>query len=423
MRITSETHSFIKLIFVVIALTFVSCSQKQEVVNVGVLHSLSGTMAISEVPVVNATILAINEINANGGVLGKKINPIIVDGKSNDVVFQNQSKDLIVNKKVDIIFGCWTSSSRKRVIPIIEKNKKLLFYPVQFEGIESSKNVFYLGQSPSQQVMPSILWSYKNIGKKFFLASSDYVYPRVTNKLIKDHLKSLGAELVGEHYIPLGEDNLSNLVSKISKVKPDIIINTINGDSNLYFYKELFDKKIKTPSLSFSLSEVETMFLNSKHVEGHYFAQSYFNEIKNKQNIEFSKNYRKKHGKHARINAAMVLAYTGVYLWAQAVTKAKSFSPLLLKQELKGESIKSPLGQVMFDRQNNYLWQPSYIGRANSEGQLEIISGNSRNIKARVFPMYHTKIYWHNYLSELYSEWDGSWSAPTKSGGNIENQK
>ena len=243
-----------------------------DTIKVGILHSLSGTMAISEVSVKDAEMLAIEEINAAGGVLGKKIEPIIEDGASNWPNFAEKAKKLLQKDKVATVFGGWTSASRKAMLPVFEENNGLLWYPVQYEGMEASPNIFYSGAAPNQQIVPAVEWLLQNKGKKFFLLGSDYVFPRTANKIIKAQLKAQGGETIAEEYTPLGHTDYSTIINKIKASKPDVVFNTLNGDSNVAFFKQLKDAGITSKdltTLSVSVAEEEIRGIGAANMQGH----------------------------------------------------------------------------------------------------------------------------------------------------------
>lgn len=272
-----------------------------QVIKVGILHSLSGTMAISEKSVVNSTLLAIEEINSQGGVLGKKIQPIIVDGKSNWVTFAQEAERLINKEKVVTVFGCWTSASRKTVKPVFEKYNHLLIYPVQYEGLEESPNIVYTGAAPNQQIIPAVKWSFDNLGKRFFLVGSDYVFPRTANEIIKDQVTALRGEILGEEYILLGSADVEGVVKKISETQPDVILNTINGDTNIAFFKALRKAGItpeQIPTISFSIAEEELRSLPKEDVVGDYAVWNYFQSVDDADNQRFVKQFQKKYGQN-----------------------------------------------------------------------------------------------------------------------------
>jgi urea transport system substrate-binding protein len=262
-------------------------SSSGDTIKVGILHSLTGTMAGSEKEVVDATKMAIDEINSAGGLLGKKIEPVVADGRSDWPTFAREAERLITQEKVAVVFGCWTSASRKTVKPVFEKHNHLLFYPVQYEGLEQSKNIIYTGAAPNQQIIPAVKWAFDNVGKRMFLVGSDYVFPRTANEIIKEQVKSLKGEIAGEEYVLLGSNQVDAIVKKIVDTKPDVILNTINGDTNVAFFKALRAAGItpqKIPTMSFSLAEAELTAMGSKELAGDYASWNYFQAIDSKQN-------------------------------------------------------------------------------------------------------------------------------------------
>jgi len=389
-------------------------SERNTPVKVGILHSMTGTMAMSEKPVIDATLLAIEEINASGGVLGRKLQPIIVDGKSDWPSFANGAEQLINEKQVEVIFGAWTSASRKVIKPIIERHDHLLFYPVQYEGLESSPNIVYLGAVPNQQITPVVQWSVEQFGKRVFLMGSDYVFPRAAHVIIKAQLNALGAQVVGESYLPLGSHNVGKVIQKIDSSGADIIFNTINGDSNLAFFKQLSVKKIKTPVMSFSLSETELQEIEPRFMQGNYAAWSYFQSIETQENKEFVAKFKQKYGQDRSINDPMVAAYVGVHLWAKAASDAKSVKPTAVRLAIKGQSLNSPKGKVIVSSMNNHLWQPLRIAKIQENQQFKIIFHDAELIRPLPYPMYKSKQAWQKFLYQLYRKWEGSWSAPVQ---------
>lgn len=270
-----------------------------DTIKVGVLHSLSGTMAISEVSVKDSTIMAINEINAAGGVLGKQLEPIMEDGASEPTVFAEKAEKLIQQDEVAVVFGGWTSASRKAMLPVFEEHNSLLFYPVQYEGLESSPNIFYTGATTNQQIVPAVSWLLENRGTSFYLLGSDYVFPRTANQIIKMQLEAEGGTLVGEEYTPLGHTDYSTVISKIQQAAPDIIFNTLNGDSNVAFFKQLKDAGLTSDDvtvLSVSIAEEEIRGIGADVLEGHLAAWNYFQTTDTPENETFVNNYKAAYG-------------------------------------------------------------------------------------------------------------------------------
>jgi len=248
-------------------------------------------MSSSEKPVQEATLLAIEHINASGGLLGRKLEPVLMDGASDPDEFARQAERLTQQEGVKVLFGCWTSASRKSVLPVLRRNNALLFYPLQYEGIEQSPNVVYTGATLNQQLVPGVKWAFDNLGKRFFLVGSDYVYPRVSNLVAATQIKGLGGEVVGEEYIPMGSDDVESLVEKIAESKPDVILSTINGGSNQAFFKALRAKGIKStdiPTVSMSLTESLVQQMGVDDVVGDYSVKNYFADIDTEANKAFA---------------------------------------------------------------------------------------------------------------------------------------
>lgn len=353
-------------------------------VSVGVLQSLTGTMAISEITVKNAEMLAIEEINAAGGVLGKKINALVEDGASDPSTFAQKASKLIEDNGVATVFGGWTSASRKAMQPVFERTGNLLWYPVQFEGNECSPNIMYSGAQPNQQALPALKWAAEQGYKGYFLIGSDYVYPRTANLILKKHIEGQGMKVLGESYVPLGGTDFSGVIAKIQQAKPAIIINTLNGDSNVAFFKQMQAAGMspaKIPVMSFSIGEQEAKAMGTALVEGSYASWNYFQSLKLPANEKFIAAYRKKFGADAAITDPMVHGYLDVYAWKAAVEKAGSFEPeKVRKAAVTLGSFDTPMGPVSFAA-NQSLVQKAYIGKLKADGQFEIIADSGQAIQ------------------------------------------
>lgn len=356
-----------------------------DTVKVGILHSMSGTMAMSEMPVVEATQMAIDEINASGGVLGKKIEYVTEDGASDSAIFAEKAAKLLTKDRVATVFGCWTSASRKAALPIFEGNNGLLWYPVQYEGLESSHNIMYTAPCPNQQAIPAIEYIEKNIKPKngdkpkVFLVGSDYVYPRTTNTIIKAMEADYSFEIAGEEYIPLGHTDLSTVISKIKQADPDIIINTINGDSNVAFFKQYKDAGL-TPediqTMSFSCYEEDIRGMGAQYAEGHLFAWNYFQTVDSPENKEFVDKFKKLYGNEKVTGDPIENAYAGVYLWAAAYEKAGSFNveDVIKACESGGIEFDAPEGKVTIaSGDSHHTIQKVLVGKCNKDGQMDIV--------------------------------------------------
>ncbi|WP_408612539.1 urea ABC transporter substrate-binding protein [Caldicellulosiruptor naganoensis] len=358
--------------------------KSEETIKVGILHSLSGTMSISEVSLKDAELMAIEEINNNGGVLGKKLEPIVEDGASDWPTFAEKAKKLLQKDKVAVIFGCWTSASRKAVLPVVEENNGLLFYPVQYEGLESSPNIFYMGAAPNQQIVPAVKWLFDNGKKRFYLLGSDYVFPRTANKIIKAYLKYLGGVVVGEEYTPLGHTDYSSVINKIKAAKPDVVFNTLNGDSNVAFFKQLKDAGIdaKTlPVMSVSIAEEEIKGIGPEYLKGHLVAWNYFQSVDTPENKEFVEKYKKKYGEDRVTDDPIEAAYIGVYLWAKAVEKAGSTDVDKVREAAKGIEFNAPEGPVKIDGDNQHLYKTVRIGEILENGQIRELWKTNEPVK------------------------------------------
>jgi len=357
-----------------------------DTIKVGVLHSLSGTMAISEKSLVDATLLAIEEINAAGGVLGKKIEPIVEDGNSDWPTFAEKAKKLIEQDKVVVVFGCWTSASRKAVLPVFESKDHLLFYPVQYEGQECSKNIFYTGAAPNQQIEPSVDWLLKNKGKEFFLVGSDYVFPRTANTIIKAQLAASGGTVVGEDYLPLGNSEVTPIIAKIKQALPNggVIYNSLNGDSNVAFFKQMQGAGLtadKYPSMSVSIAEEEVKAIGPEFLKGHYAAWNYFMTVDNPANKKFVEAFKAKYGAERVTNDPMEAGYIAVNIWAQAVAKAGKADDLeAVRAAALGQEFDAPEGKVKMEN-SHHLSKYVRIGEVTADGQFKIVSATDKTVE------------------------------------------
>src|SRR5438552_216076 len=375
---------------------------QSKTVKVGVLHSLSGTMAISETVLKDTVLMAFEEINAKGGVLGKKLEPVVVDPASNWPLFAEKTKQLLTQDKVAVIFGCWTSVSRKSVPPGVEELNGLLFYPVQYEGEELSKNVFYTGAAPNQQAIPAVEYLMSKEGggaKRFVLLGTDYVYPRTTNKILRAYLKSKGVKEsdIDEKYTPFGHSDYQTIVADIKKFSAGgktAVVSTINGDSNVPFYKELGNQGLKAtdvPVVAFSVGEEELRGIDTKPLVGHLAAWNYFMSVKNPENEAFKKKWaayakaKKLPGADKPLtNDPMEATYIGIHMWKQAVEKAKSFDPDKVIGAMGGQSFKAPDGfTVKMDEKNHHLHKPVFIGEVKADGQFNVVWKTKGPIKAQ----------------------------------------
>jgi urea transport system substrate-binding protein len=380
-------------------------------IKVGILHSLSGTMAISEKSVVDAEQLAIKEINAAGGVLGKQIEAIVEDGASDWPTFAEKSKKLIDQDKVVAVFGCWTSASRKAVLPVYEEKKHMLWYPVQYEGQECSQNIFYTGAAPNQQIEPSVDWLLENKGKEFFLVGSDYVFPRTANTVIKAQLAAKGGTVVGEDYLPLGNTEVTAIITKIRAALPNggVIYNTLNGDSNVAFFKQLQGAGItadKYPVMSVSIAEEEVKAIGVEFLKDHYAAWNYFMTVDSPANKKFVDAFKKEYGNDRVTNDPMEAAYIAVYLWKAAVEKAGTADDLeKVRAAAYGVTFDAPGGKVTMNP-NHHISKIVRIGQIRADGLFEIVQATPQPV---------VPIPWNQFVAET-KGFACDWSDPAKGG-------
>lgn len=368
-----------------ILLTISGCSGNNKgSIKVGILHSLSGTMAISETAVRDSELLAIKELNKNGGVLGKKIKVIEEDGASDPATFSEKARKLLQDDKVVTVFGCWTSASRKAVKPVFEELFGLLWYPVQYEGMEASPNIMYMGASPNQQVVPAVDYCAENFGKRMFLIGSDYVFPRTANRIIKAQLSQLNAECVGEEYFPMGHIEFSELIEQIRKEKPDVIINSLNGDSNAQFFRQLKDAGFTSenlPVMSFSIAEEEVSSIGAEYLSGHLVAWNYYETTETPHNEKFVNEYKSEYGLNRVTGDPIEAGYIAVHMWAKACEKAGSFDVEAVRVASKGLSFTAPEGTVTIDGSNQHLYKQVRIGKINKNGLIDEIWSTPGAIK------------------------------------------
>ena len=374
-----------------------------DTIKVGILHSLSGTMAISETALKETALMTIDQINKSGGVMGKKLEAVVVDPASNWPLFAEKSRQLLSKDKVDVVFGCWTSVSRKSVLPVFKELNGLLFYPVQYEGEELEKNVFYTGAAPNQQAIPAVEYLMSKDGgsaKRWVLLGTDYVYPRTTNKILRAFLKSKGvAEAdIMEEYTPFGHSDYQTIIAKIKKFagegKKTAVVSTINGDSNVPFYKELGNAGLKAsdvPVVAFSVGEEELRGVDTKPLQGHLAAWNYFQSIKNPENTKFIAMYKDWAKKNKLPNAATVVTndpmeatYIGIHMWKQAVEKAKSTDVDKVIAAMGGQTFKAPSGFVAkMDEKNHHLHKPVFIGEVKGDGQFNVVWKTKGPVRAQ----------------------------------------
>lgn len=343
-------------------------------VYVGILHSLTGPMAISETALKDAALMAVDEINQQGGILGEEIIPLVEDCQSNPTIFAQKALSLITQGATSL-FGCWTSSSRKAVRAVVEQHNMLLWYPLQYEGLEQSPNIFYTGSCLNQQVEPSVRWLVDNHHRRFYLLGSDYIFPWTAHKLIKEKLAVLGGEVVAEQYVPLGHQSFDQIIHQIQQIQPDIVFSTLNGDSNLAFYRQFHRAGINAsdvPIMATSVTEEELQIIGEV-AKGHYACWSYFQTLDLPTNHEFVHNFQTRYGQHRVTSDPIEAAYSQLYLWKQSVESAQSFDTHCVRQAAYGQSFNAPGGPIRV-ADNHHSWKPCRIGQIITGGQFEQIN-------------------------------------------------
>jgi len=392
-------------------------------IKVGVLHSLSGTMAISETTLKDAMLMLIEEQNAKGGLLGKKLEAVVVDPASDWPLFAEKARELISASEVAAVFGCWTSVSRKSVLPVFKELNSVLFYPVQYEGEESERNVFYTGAAPNQQAIPAVDYLIEEEGvKRWVLAGTDYVYPRTTNKILEAYLKAKGvaAEDIMINYTPFGHSDWQTIVSDIksfgSAGKKTAVVSTVNGDANVPFYKELGNQGVKAsdiPVIAFSVGEEELAGFDTAPLVGHLAAWNYFQSVEAPENADFIKKWKTFVKDEKRVtNDPMEAHYIGFNMWVKAVEKAGTIDPDKVIEALPGISVPNLTGGTSTMLPNHHITKPVLIGEIQSDGQFEVVSKTDDLVPGDA---------WSDYLPEskpLKSDWVelkcGSYNTETK---------
>ena len=345
-------------------------------IKVGSLNSLSGTMAISEVTVRDAIKLAADEINAKGGVMGKQIQIVGEDGASDPAVFAQKAEKLIKDDCVAAVFGGWTSSSRKAMLPVFESNNSLLYYPVQYEGLESSKNIFYTGATTNQQIVPALDYLKEKGVKSLYLVGSDYVFPQTANRIIKAYAAANGIEIKGEDYTPLGSTDFSTIVNKVRASGAGAVFNTLNGDSNVAFFKEYTNAGLtpqKMPVVSVSIAEEEVKGIGAQNIEGQLTAWNYYQTLDNPVNKAFVAAFKDKFGQDRVTSDPMEAAYVSVYLWKNTVEKAKAFDTKSIQDSAGGVTFDAPEGLVTIDGENHHITKTARIGEIHPDGLIYTI--------------------------------------------------
>ena len=411
------------LLFLQLAFAVPTAAADEGTIKVGILHSLSGTMAISEAVLKDTVLMLIADQNEKGGLLGRKLEPVVVDPASDWDLFAEKARDLLTKEKVAVVFGCWTSASRKSVLPIFEELNGLLFYPVQYEGEESSRDIFYTGAAPNQQAIPAVRYLMSKEGgevRRWVLLGTDYIYPRVTNQILNAFLTAEGVSPadIMTIYTPFGHSDWREIVERIktfaSAGKKIAVISTINGDANTYFYKELAAQEVDAgaiPVMAFSIGERELLGVDPKPLVGHLAAWNYFQAVNSKENEAFIKMWADFKGQRDKItNDPMEATFIGFRMWAQAVAQAGTTDVNAVRQAMYGQQIKAPSGFEVVMNTNHHLSKPVMIGKINSSGTFDIIWQSINPVRADA---------WSKYLPDS-AKRTADWTFPWVCGGCTE---
>ncbi len=387
---------------------------------VGILHSQTGFMAISEKSMIDAEVLALEQINASGGLLGRPVEWVIADGASDPATFAKQAEKLIRDDKVCAVFGCWTSASRKSVLPVFESNDHLLVYPMAYEGLEQSPNIVYVGATANQQITPAVSWCHSKLGaRRYFLVGSDYIWPHCVNAIIADQLKGFGDDLVGEVYIPFGSVDVDAAVRAVVSTKPDVVLSSVVGDSAIAFAQKLRAAGIRpeqTPVLTFALGENELSAVSRDDFAGNYAAWNYFQSMDSPENAALVEAFKARFGKDRPFSDVMNAAYCGVMLWAQAVVENGRTDVRQVRYALRHQSLRAAEGVVAVDSETQHTWLPVSIGRIRKDGQFDIVWNSNTAVRPVPFPISRSREEWNAFIQNLYQQWGGKWAAPAKAG-------
>jgi urea transport system substrate-binding protein len=378
-------------------------------IRVGILHSKTGPLAISERSMIDAELMAIDEINGAGGLLGRRVEAVEADGRSDPQVFAQEARRLIEVDKVGVIFGCWTSLCRRSVKAVVESSNHLLFFPSNYEGMDITPSIVCTGPIPNQQVIPAVNWCLETLkARKFFLAGSQDVQSYSSNALIKDQLKAMGTQPVGEKYVALDGKGMPELIAAIKAAAPDVVLSTVIGDGNKPFYSQLAQVGLtpgKLPVVSFTIAEDELRDLPVKDMIGDYAAWSYFQSLDNPVNRGFVQRFKKYSGAERTTGDAIVAAYNAVRLWAQAVEEIGSDATAEVRKAISRQSSSAPEGIVSVDSENFHTWRPFYLGKVRGDGQFEVVWSLEKPVRPVPYPVLRSRAEWQAFVEKLYTTW------------------
>ncbi|MFO0890907.1 MAG: urea ABC transporter substrate-binding protein [Isosphaeraceae bacterium] len=378
-------------------------------IRVGILHSRTGPLAISEQAMADAELLAIEEINQAGGILGRRVEPVIADGRSDPKVFAQEARRLIEVEKVSVLFGCWTSLSRRAVKEVVESTGHLLFFPSNYEGMDIPSGVICTGPIPNQQVIPAVNWCYETLkARKFFLAGSKDIQAYSSNALVKDQLKAIGAQLVGEKYVELDGAGTAEMVASIKAAAPDVVLSTVVGEGNKPFYLQMAQAGLtpaRLPVVSFTIGENELRELPLKEMVGGYAAWSYFQSLEDPVNRAVVRRFKEKYGAERPTGDAIVAAYNAVHLWAKAVDEAETAVAAEVRKFAVRASLEAPEGVISVDADSLHTWRPFYIGRIRQDGQFDVAWSLDKPVRPVPFPALRSRLEWEAFVEKLYTTW------------------
>jgi urea transport system substrate-binding protein len=384
---------------------------------VGILHSETGPMAVSERPMIESEILALEEINAQGGLLGRPVRWVVADGASDWPTFAKQAERLIRDEGACAVFGCWTSASRKSVLPVFEKLDHLLVYPMAYEGMEQSPNLVYVGASANQQVVPAVQWCHEQLkARRFFLVGSNYIWPRCVNAIATDQVLGLGGEVVEEAYLAFGSVEVDVLVRRIAEARPDVILSSVVGDSAIAFARGMRAAGLDPstmPTVTFAVGENELQAMQPGDMAGDYAAWSYFQSIAGPRNREFVDAFRARYGTDRAVGDVNESAWMGVHMWAQAVREAGTTDVRQVRSAMRRQSMDAPEGVVAIDPESQHAWRTACIGRIRPDRQVDVVWTTGIPIRPVPFPATRTRAAWESFVDELQRGWGGRWTGPT----------
>jgi urea transport system substrate-binding protein len=396
---------------------------------VGILHSETGPMAVSERSMIDAEVLALEQINAAGGLLGRPVRWVIADGGSDWPTFAREATRLIHEEQVNVIFGCWTSASRKSVLPVVEAADHLLVYPMAYEGLETSPQVIYTGAAPNQQITPAVQWCHNKLNaRRFWLIGSDYIWPHCVNEIIKDQLAGLGAATLGEAYVPFGSTDLDAFVEEIAASKPDVVLCSVVGDSALAFFKSLRKAGIdpyEIPVVTFAVAEDELRHINHADMVGHYATWNYFQSIDSEQNRKFVAAFKNRFGADRVTSDVISASYNSVKLWANAVRETGNTDVQQVRNALRHQSLNAPEGIIAVDPATQHTWRPVYLAKIRTDGQFDIVWSSNVAVRPVPYPITRSRSAWTQLVEDFRLKW-GGWAntatsapaTPVMTGGN-----